>query len=249
MQQDRFEMNDKPETGAGKKLVNEFLAQKCVAVGAGCPSAIGLEHALIEQIHLGDSIAFELLIRPHRRRLEQTVYRIVRNTHDAEDIVQQCLLKIFVKLHQFQGKSQFSTWITRIAINQSLMHLRNGRRVFTQGDLPSDNERAAQSLDLPDPCPTPEENYIATEIADMVRTHIDKLPESKRIVLEKLYLEELSLEETAQTLGISVSAAKSRALRARTELRRVFTGRATFSKLGNSVIIEASKGRLLVTTQ
>ncbi|WP_263357664.1 sigma-70 family RNA polymerase sigma factor [Acidicapsa ligni] len=195
---------------------------------------VGPEFALIRRVRLGDPRAFELLLEPHKKRLERTVFQIVRNSHDVEDIVQQCSLKIFTKLEQFQGRSQFSTWITRIAINQSLMHL---RKTKTQPILIEGPMRDEGSHTFPDPTDssfTPEEAYLSTELVHLLWKHIDRLPESRRIVLRKLYGEELSMEQTARILGITLAAAKSRALRARRDLRKIFAGQAAHRGLAGS---------------
>ncbi|WP_158792050.1 sigma-70 family RNA polymerase sigma factor [Granulicella sp. L60] len=199
------------------------------------------ELSLISRVQLGDAAAFDLLIRPHRRRLEATVLKIVRNAQDAEDVVQQCLLKIFAKLDQFRGHSQFSTWITRIGINQSLMFLRKSRRHLISIDSHSGEDEQLYSMELRDPGLTPEETCIAIELADLIRNQIDRLPESGKSVFVKLYLEHLSMDQTAQVLGISVAAAKSRALRARRDIRRAFEGRFARVDIRRSVIVAARK--------
>jgi RNA polymerase sigma-70 factor (ECF subfamily) len=201
----------------------------------------GHETALIRRVQLGDSTAFDSLVRPHRRRLESTVFKIVRNSHDVEDIVQQCLLQIFAKLNQFRGHSQFSTWITRIAINQSLMYLRKARRPLISIDPPLGDDDQPFSMELPDSGLTPEEAYISIESAKLIGKLIDGLPESRKSVFEKLYLEHLSMDQTARTLGITLAAAKSRAIRARRDIRKAFAGRLVPKDVSRSVIFMVMK--------
>ncbi|MBB6144416.1 RNA polymerase sigma-70 factor (ECF subfamily) [Silvibacterium bohemicum] len=177
------------------------------------------ERALIQRVGLGDPAAFELLIGPYRKRLQSTISRIVRNSHDAEDVAQQCLLQVFTKLDQFRGHSQFSTWMTRIAINESLGHLRKKRVVLLSIDIAPGADDQVFLMNIPDTNLTPEESYSAVEVAECIKLQIDGLPCAMKSAFELLYMEDLTMEQTAGILGITTAAAKSRALRARRHLR------------------------------
>jgi RNA polymerase sigma-70 factor (ECF subfamily) len=157
-------------------------------------------------------------------------------------------LQIFAKIDQFRGQAQFSTWITRIAINHSLMHLRKIRRPLISIDAPlGDDDGAPFAMDLPHSGPTPEEAYSAIESAEFLRRQIDRLPKSGRSVFEKLYLEHLSMKQTAEILGISVAATKSRALRARRDLRKAFLGRLALNDFDMSIAAKAAKSHVSET--
>ncbi len=142
--------NSSDYTAPGVKTT-DFDSSTVIRKGLECQSQGEYERILIRRVQLGDGAAFDLLIQPHRRRLEATILKIVRNAQDAEDVVQQCLLKIFVKLDQFRGDSQFSTLVTRVGINQSLMFLRSSRRYLMSIDSPSDKNDLSVSMDLPVP--------------------------------------------------------------------------------------------------
>lgn len=177
------------------------------------------ERSLIRRVQSGEATAFDPLVGPYLESIRGTVWAIVRNHHDAEDIVQQCMLRVFVKLDQFRGESQFSTWMTRIAINQSLMHLRKNRTVVVSIDAPTRSRDEAFTFEVPDPARSPEDTYSLHESKELLRKHIELLSPNLRSVVQMLYLNELSLKETATLLGSSRTAIKSRATRARKELK------------------------------
>lgn len=184
-----------------------------------CQSRKVREIELIRRAQSGDSSSFEALFEPHMEKLRRTVGQIVRNTHDTEDIIQQCMLQVFTKLGQFRGDSQFSTWLCRIAINISLMHLRKNRTVLVPIDTTSRSEDQFLVIDIPDPNSNPEEVCSARETKGLLRDCIDRLPRITKSVVKMLYLNDLSMEETGTLLGLSTAATKSRALRARKQLQ------------------------------
>ena len=129
-------------------------------------------------------------------------------------------MKAYEKLDQFQGNSKFYTWLVRIAVNESLMRLRKrrtGRMVSIDEDL--ETEEGSVPRDLADWAPDPEQNYTQSELAEILRKTIQGLPQGFRVVFALRDVEGLSTEETAETLGLSVPAVKSRLLRARLQLR------------------------------
>jgi RNA polymerase sigma-70 factor (ECF subfamily) len=171
----------------------------------------------------GESRAFEELVERHQRQIYFAALRMTRNKEDAEDVVQRSLQKAFVHLNSFVGRSSFSTWLTRVAINEALMLIRKkkcGVREVVIDDLNRDDQ-AATSLDFPDPTPDPEARYFQREWLQMLSSAIGELPPLMREVIQLRELEERSMEETAQILGISVNAAKGRVFHARRKLRDV----------------------------
>jgi RNA polymerase sigma-70 factor (ECF subfamily) len=178
---------------------------------------------LVTAAKQGESRAFEELVERHQRQIYFAALRMTRNKEDAEDVVQRSLQKAFVHLNSFVGRSSFSTWLTRVAINEALMLIRKkkcGVREVVIDDLNRDDE-AATSLDFPDPTPGPEARYFQREWLQMLSSAIGELPPLMREVIQLRELEERSMEETAQILGISVNAAKGRVFHARRKLRDV----------------------------
>ncbi len=168
----------------------------------------------------GDVKAYETLVKQYDRQVFRIAQHIVQNREDAEDVVQDAFLKAYQKLDQFQGNSKFYTWLVRIAVNEALMRLRKrrtGRMVSIDEDILTDEGSVPR--DLAEWRPDPEAQYGQAEMADILRKTINGLPPGFRVVFVLRDVEGLSTEETAETLGLSVPAVKSRLLRARLQLR------------------------------
>jgi RNA polymerase sigma-70 factor, ECF subfamily len=176
--------------------------------------------ALVERAKAGDSAAFEQLVRQYDRQIYRTALHITQNREDAEDITQDVFFKAFQKLDQFQGNSKFSTWLVRIAVNESLMRLRRRKTSKTVSmDQDVETEEGAIPRDFAEWRPNPEQIFSQSELGDILRKTIAGLPPGFRTVFTLRDIENLSTEETAEALGLSVPAVKSRLLRARLQLR------------------------------
>jgi RNA polymerase sigma-70 factor, ECF subfamily len=180
------------------------------------------EAALVLAAKSGDGQAFEILIGRYQRRILAVARRFTRVREDAEDIVQQSLQKAFVHLHKFEGKSLFSTWLTRIAINEALMLLRRGRGLHevSINDL-SGNEETALGLEMPDSRAGPESVFLQGERNRILSEAIDKLTPGIRTAIELRELGELSAKEAARVMGLSVAAVKGRVFQGRRKLHEV----------------------------
>ena len=154
------------------------------------------------------------------RQMFRTTRRITRNREDAEDTVQECFLNAFVHLKSFDGRSRFSTWLTRIAVNAALMKLRKNRcrREVPMEVSVEESELLPENL-LPDPSLNPEEHYLKCEREAILRNAVSTLRPTIRKVVE-IQLQDRSLDEAAETLGISFPAAKARLFHARAALCR-----------------------------
>ncbi len=175
---------------------------------------------LVNRAREGDVQAFEQLVKQYDRQVFRIAQHITQNREDAEDVVQDAFLKAYEKLEQFQGNSKFYTWLVRIAVNESLMRLRKrrtGRMVSIDEDV--ETEEGSMPRDLAEWRPDPEMMYGQSELAEILRKTIQGLPPGFRVVFVLRDVEGLSTEETAETLGLSVPAVKSRLLRARLQLR------------------------------
>jgi len=185
-----------------------------------CLTDPATEQMLVVAAKNGDEQAFETLFKRHRQKILRVVLRYAHVREDAEDIVQQSFQKAFVYLHKFEGKSSFSTWLTRIAINESLMLLRHGRALREVSvDDHSEAEGNAASLEMPDSSPDPEASYLRRERAQILSETLGNLRPGMRKAIELRELAELSTEETARRMGVSVAAVKARIFHARKKLR------------------------------
>ena len=164
--------------------------------------------------------AFEILVERHARKIFFAARRMTRTREDAEDVVQQSFQKAFVHLHQFEGKSSFSTWLTRIAINEALILLRKSRGLREVLINDSAEEKEAQlALEIPDSGQSPEDNYSQRERRQILFSALNELPHGTRRVIQLRELGERSTEETARIMGISVNAVKARVFHGRRKLR------------------------------
>ena len=190
-----------------------------------CLTDPGAEQMLVVAAKNGDEQAFETLFKRHRQKILRIVLRYAHVREDAEDIVQQSFQKAFVHLHKFEGKSSFATWLTRIAINESLMLLRHGRALREVSvDDHSEAEGNAASLEMSDSSPDPETSYLRRERAQILSATIRNLRPGMRKAIELRELAELSTEETARRMGVSVAAVKGRLFHARKKLQEKLSG-------------------------
>jgi RNA polymerase sigma factor (sigma-70 family) len=167
----------------------------------------------------GDPHAFVELSKPHSKRILLKLYRITKNWQDAEDALQEALMKAFLHLDSFQGKASFSTWFTSIAVNTALMLLRKRRGVVEIAIDNADEMGRYSEWDLKDSRDNPEQCFEKQQRSDLIQSGILQLPPGLRKVVELQHSRDLSNKEIARYLGISLSATKSRILRARTALR------------------------------
>jgi RNA polymerase sigma-70 factor (ECF subfamily) len=174
--------------------------------------------ALIELVLAGDRRAFEPLVRKHERRVFRVALAVLGNVEDAEEAMQDTFIKAYRHLDQFRGESKFTTWLTRIAVNEALQ-----KRQARRGSVSLDEVPDVESKSLPrqfEPWTSnPEKLYGKQEIRQLVEGAIQALPLIYRETLVLRDIEEMSAEEAAEALGIKVPALKSRLLRARLLLR------------------------------
>ena len=177
------------------------------------------EGALVSLAKAGDLGAFDELVNRYERRIFRLAMNITQNREDAEDATQDAFLKSFQHLGEFQGGSRFYTWLVRIAVNEALMRLRRRRPNVTSLDEPVQTEDDRMPREIRDWGPTPEQRYQVTELNSIMSNAIGELEPIYRTVFTLRDVEQLSTEDTAEALGISVPAVKSRLLRARLRLR------------------------------
>lgn len=169
----------------------------------------------------GSMAAFEKLVKRHERRMFRIAHNLLHHREDAEDAVQEAFLKAFRKLQQFQGRSKFATWLARITVNQALAKLR--RQPAFWSSLAEDPQEEAEAdfspREIADWAPNPEMVYTTLELRELLEKNLRRLSPKARSVFLLHDVEGLSLEETAQALGLTVTAVKTRSRRARLQLR------------------------------
>jgi RNA polymerase sigma factor, sigma-70 family len=178
------------------------------------------ETDLLGRAQDGCSDSFGLLCAPHAGGLLKTAFRITRNKEDAEDAVQESLMRAFVGIHEFRGAASFSTWLTRIVINSALMIQRKKQKTRWVS-LDTEFEATGHlNFEIKDSAPDPEQKLVALERQRALRKAISNLRPRVRAVLEAGHLRGFSMKETAKVLNISLTAAKGRLFQGRGVLRK-----------------------------
>lgn len=184
------------------------------------------ERSLIAASKDGDSAALDTLVRTHQDRVYGFAMRMCRNVEDAKDILQETFLGMVRSLREFREESKFSTWLYRIAANACLKKRRRGvhdptpDQELSLDELMPRPDAEGRKPEIPDWSDDAERALLRGELASKMEAAIDKLPKDYKIVLVLRDVEGLSAEETAQALGLSVAAVKSRLHRARVFVRR-----------------------------
>ncbi len=176
---------------------------------------------LLSAAKRGDQAAFGRLFERHSKKILHSTLRITRNHEDAEDALQECFLSGLVHLNDFDGRSQLSTWLTRIAINAALMKLRRNRYSReVPMEFVDEEGKERPRFELIDASLNPEERYVERERAKLLSDALGGLRPRVREAIEICQLQECSVRETARKLGISTAAAKGRLFHARIALRK-----------------------------
>lgn len=202
--------------------------------------------ALVQRVLAGDRRCFEPLVRRHERRVFRVTLAVLGNIEDAEDAMQEAFIKAFRHLDQFRAESRFTTWLTRIAVNEALQ-----KRQARKDLVPLDESREAAEKRLPrrfEPwTANPEQLYGQQEVRRLVEGAIDALPPIYRETLVLRDVEGMSAEEAAEALGIGVAALKSRLLRARLLLRETLGAALEQPRpLGTKLVHSAARMRNMV---
>ena len=182
------------------------------------------ESALVARAKAGDATAFAELVNHYDRRVFRMAKQITQNEEDAEDVLQETFLKAYSHLDDFQGNSKFYTWLVRIAVNEALMKLRKRRSDKTVPlDEPIDTGEDVVAREIAVWDENPEDTYSQQELGRILDEAVQSLKPAYRTVFVLRDIEEMSIEETAEALNLSISAVKSRLLRARLQLRDKLT--------------------------
>ena len=175
------------------------------------------EQSLLDLAKEGNKTAYAELYRRHAKRVYQIVFRMTRNHEDAEDVLQDAVMKAFIHLNGFEGRAAFSSWLTRIAINGVLMMR---RKRMSHHESPIEGVGGSDGIQIPGRAPDAEEQVVRSETVNQVRSAIERLPPVLRVPLQHQLAEDLPVKDLANKLGISVPATKSRLLRAKSLVRQ-----------------------------
>ena len=196
-----------------------------MAIAASAAGRVGIDEPLdadlIQQVLGGNTAVFELLMRRYNERVYRAARSIVRDEDEAEDVMQQAYVNAFTHLRQFNGSAQFSTWLTRIAVNEALARVRRQGRYEVFDDELSNVE----PFMFRNPADNPERDAFAGELRGLLEWAIDRLPNGMREVFVLRDVEGLSTSEAAECLGVSEDVVKTRLSRGRATLRRVLMER------------------------
>jgi RNA polymerase sigma-70 factor (ECF subfamily) len=191
------------------------------------PTSLGALHdgeaALVAAAKDGDREAFSELVRRYERKIFRLAQNITHHPEDAEDVMQDAFLKAYEHLGDFNGDSRFYTWLVRITVNQALMKLRKRRANHFSLDEPMRGEESEVPREIEDWSPSPEQRFAQAELRDILGSALKELAPAYRIVFWLRDVEEMSTEDTARLLGLSIPGVKARLSRARLRLRNLLS--------------------------
>jgi RNA polymerase sigma-70 factor (ECF subfamily) len=196
-----------------------------LAAGLASPLAALSDTEIVRRVRAGESALFEILMRRHNQKVYRAVRAVLKEEADAEDVMQQAYLNAFTHLHQFEERSQFSTWLIRISLNEAFGRRRKMRLSKSMAQVPSDSDRGECMDALISPRADPERQAYAQELRRVLESAVDTLPETYRTVFMLRDIEGLSTSEAAAGLGLGDEAVKTRLHRARVMIRRAVTVR------------------------
>jgi RNA polymerase sigma-70 factor, ECF subfamily len=204
-------------------IATETVSTSSITVPPGFDSRLAslAEHELVAAAKHGQTEALEVLFGRCSHKVLLATRRITKNHEDAEDALQDSLLRAFVHIKDFDGRSSFTTWLTRIAINSALMMLRKRRSAREISmDAPLHPDSPKSYWDMEAPAPNPEKRLVQRERETILREAVRGLRPAIRLMVEIQHLQENSLKEAAEKIGITVSAAKGRLFHAKAALRK-----------------------------
>jgi RNA polymerase sigma-70 factor (ECF subfamily) len=184
-------------------------------------AALAVEDDLLARARRGEEPALRAIVQQNNRRLFRLARSIVRDEHEAEDVVQECYVRAFTHLSEFRGESSLATWLTRITLNEAYGRLRRRRAAVNVENIEAAGANEAQIIPFPlwSSQPDPERSMAQQQINKILERAIDALPEPFRLVLVARLIEDMSIEETADLLGLRPQTVKTRLHRARAMLR------------------------------
>lgn len=172
---------------------------------------------VVERVRAGETGLYELLMRRHNQRLYRAIRSVIREDAEAEDILQETWVRAYEHLSQFEGRASFATWATRIAFYEALARARKSKR---WAPIENATGEVMPEVNRHSPEETPETQAMRGQLGQMLEAAVDGLPESYRTVFMLREIEQLSTGDTAECLGLTEEAVKTRLHRSRALLRR-----------------------------
>jgi RNA polymerase sigma-70 factor (ECF subfamily) len=216
MQFQRVKTTAEVSESRAKEFMNICSSQDEISVKL--LAAAATDEVLVGAAKLGDRFAFAELWERHSNTAFNVAYRITKSRDDAEDVIQEAWMRVYVHLNTFNGRAKFSTWLTRIVINLALMTLRR-KRTHPETSMEITDGKTWQQWEIADQTKNVEELYARHERTELLKRAICRLQPSLRNVVEIHQSNDRSIKEIADLVGLSVAATKSRLLRARRALR------------------------------
>ena len=186
-----------------------------------------IEEALVKDFQAGNLDAYDKIVELYQKRIYALSFNLMRNQMDAQDVAQEVLLTLFKKIHTFQGKSAFSSWVYRITLNSSYMKLRSKKKepkISIDELLPSFNSTGFQQEKVQDWSENTESLLFTNETREIINKAVGLLPEKEKVVFLLRDVEGLSTEKVSEVLDLTIPAVKSRLHRARLFLRKKLSG-------------------------
>ena len=186
-----------------------------------------IEEDLVRKFQGGDLEAFDKLAQIYQKKIYGLSFNLTRNQMDAQDVTQEVLLTIYRKVHTFQGKSAFSSWVYRVTLNATYMKLRSKKKdpkISIEDMLPSFNGSGYQQEKIQDWSENTESLLFTNETKSVIQKAVDQLPEKEKVVFMLRDVEGLSTEKVGKILDLTIPAVKSRLHRARLFLRKKLSG-------------------------
>lgn len=188
------------------------------------PLAILDDETVVGRVKRGEIALFEIVMRRYNQRLYRIIRSILGTDADVEDVLQEAYLKAYSHLEQFEGRSSFATWLTKIAVYGAMAHARRGRRFQPLEDTMSDDE--SRVVELRSTLPGPDEDAARHELRRLIEEAVDHLPDSFREVFVMREIEQMNQAETAECLGLKEETVKTRLHRARRHIESHLLARA-----------------------
>ena len=180
------------------------------------------DEEIVTRVRAGETALFEVLMRRHNTRVYRAIRSIIRDESEVEDLMQQAYLRAYEHLEHFEGASRFSTWLTRIAVNEALMRVRKSSRLSVVAEPPVEQEGGM-------PATNPEERANDRQVVALLESAVDALPDLYRTVFMLREVEGLSTAEAAELLDVTEEVVKTRLHRARGLVRDALLARADAS--------------------
>jgi len=181
------------------------------------------EDELVRKLQAGNMEVFDQLVERFQKKIYALSFNLTRNQMDAQDVTQDVFLTLFRKIHTFQGKSAFSSWVYRITLNAAYMKLRSRKKdqsVSIDDMLPTFNKAGFQQEKVQDWSENTESLLFANETRNIIQKAVDQLPEKEKVVFLLRDVEGISTEKVGEILDLTIPAVKSRLHRARLFLRK-----------------------------